>query len=114
MDEWNAGLQAQISQLSERVAENRSDTRALYRRVEALEEGNKRLNGALLTLQRQGGAIEGIRENADKLASSLSSVSGRVSEIEKEPGERWKKIGFELIKYIVLAAAGAAIGFLMK
>ena len=79
MDEQGEKLQAQISQIVERIAEMRSDHRAILHRLQAVEENAK-----------------------------------RVTEIEKEPGERWKKIGFELIKYIVLAAAGAAIGFLMK
>lgn len=114
MDERNANLRAQVSRLSERIAEDRGDHRAILHRLEELEEGGKRLSGALMSLGRQGDAIGALNEKIDQLNASLSSVSGRVTEIEKEPGERWKKIGFELIKYIVLAAAGAVIGFVMK
>ena len=87
MDEQNASLQAQISQLAERTA---------------------------VTLQRQSDAIDALHEKIDILTERMRSVSGRVSVIEKEPGERWKKIGFEIIKYIVLAAVGAVIGYLSK
>ena len=114
MDERNESLQAQVSRLSERAAGDRADRRAILHRLEELEAGGKRLSGALMSLGRQGDAIEALNRKIDQLNENLSSVSGRVTEIEKEPGERWKKIGFELIKYIVLAAAGAVIGFVMK
>ena len=67
-----------------------------------------------VTLQRQSDAIDSLHEKVDGLAQEMRSVSGRVAAIEKEPGERWKKISFEIIKYIVLAAVGAAIGYIMK
>ena len=114
MDERNEKLQAQISQLSERIAEMRGDHRAILHRLEAAEENGRRLSEVQLALQRQGDAVTEIRGKLDIQNTDLSSVSGRVTQIEKEPGERWKKIGFELIKYIVLAAAGAVIGFVMK
>ena len=114
MDERDANLQRQVSQLFERIAENRSDHRAILHRLQELEDGGKQQSGVQLAIQRQGDAIGALNEKLDKLGESLSSVSGRVTQIEKEPGERWKKIGFELIKYIVLAAAGAAIGYLLK
>ena len=50
----------------------------------------------------------------DQLAGGVNRMEGRVVEMEREPGERWKKIGFEMTKYIVLAAVGAAIGFILK
>lgn len=87
MDERNENFQAQISQLAEHTA---------------------------VTLQKQSDAIDALHEKVDRLAERMRSVSGRVSVIEKEPGERWKKIGFEIIKYIVLAAVGAVVGYLAK
>ena len=82
MDECEK-LQTQVSQLSERVAENRGDLRGLLHRLEKLEEENKRLVDMLLSVQRQGDAIEGIRQRTNSLDQDLSSVSGRVSVIEK-------------------------------
>ena len=87
MDARDENLQARISQLDEQTA---------------------------VALQRQSDAIESIRERLDRLTEGMRSMSDRVRAIEKEPGERWKKISFEIIKYIVLAAVGAAIGYLSK
>ena len=114
MEERNDKLQAQVSQLAERVAESRGGDQAILRRLNDLETNVRQQNGMLVTLQRQADAIDALHEKIDELNGQLRDVSDRLSEIEKEPGERWKKIGFELIKYIVLAAAGAAIGYLSK
>ena len=107
-------LQRQLSQLLEASAENRAEHKAIRRRLEDLEAGSKRQNEILLTLQRQADAIESMNRKIDRVAGSVDAVAGRVREIEREPAEKWKKMGFEVIKYIVLAAAGAAIGYLMK
>ena len=114
MDERTENYQTQISQLAERIAESRGDNRAILRRLDGLEDDEKQQSGILVTLQHQADAIEALHEKVDKLAERMEGISDRVSEIEKEPGERWKKIGFEIIKYIVLAAVGAAIGYLSK
>ena len=114
MDPHCVSMQEHITQLSEAVAENRTEHRSFRRRLDELEEAGKRQNEILLTLQRQADAIESINKKIDGVADSVKSVAGRVSEIEKEPAERWKKVSFEIIKYIVLAAVGAAVGFYMK
>ena len=114
MDERIESLQAQVTQLMERIAEGRGDHQSILHRLDELESGDRRQNEVNVALQRQADAIEALHEKADMLAEQMNSVSERVSAIEKEPGERWKKISFEIIKYIVLAAVGAAIGYLSK
>ena len=114
MDERIENLQTQVSQLMEHIAESRGDHRAILRRLDELEASDREQSGMCVTLQRQADAIDALHEKVDAFANSLCSVSGRVSDMEKEPGEQWKKMGFEIIKYIVLAAVGAAIGFMMK
>lgn len=114
MDEQCLNLHAQLTQLAECQAELRTEHRSFRRRLDELEENGKRQTEILLTLQRQADAIESINTKIDKVAGSVDRVAGRVSQIEKEPGERWKKLGFEIIKYIVLAAIGAAVGIWIK
>ena len=114
MDEKFANLQAQVTQLAERIAESRGDHQAILHRLNELERSDREQGEMNVTLQRQADAIAALHEKADQLAEQMNSISNRVSDIEKEPGERWKKIGFEIIKYIVLAAVGAAIGYLSK
>lgn len=95
-------------------ASNKTEHQSFRRRLDILEENGRRQNEILVTLQRQADAIEAMNEKIDLLAGGVNRVAGRVAEIERGPGEKWRKISFEIIKYIVLAAVGAAVGFVMK
>ena len=114
MDEQCLNLHAQVTQLAEGLAENRTEHWSFRRRLDDLEENGKRQTEILLTLQRQADAIESINTKIDKVAGSVEQVAGRVTEMEKEPADRWKKLMFETVKYIVLAAVGAFIGYFLK
>ena len=105
---------ARIEELVKDMASAKTEHHSFRRRLDELEENGRRQNDILVTLQRQADAIESINKKIDGVASSVCSVAGRVAEIEREPAERWKKICFEIIKYIVLAAVAAAAGYLMK
>ena len=84
------------------------------RRLDDLEESSKRQNEILLALQRQGDAIEAMNGKIDRVAVGMERIDKRVETIEKEPAERWKKVTFEIIKYVVLAAVGVAVGYIIK
>jgi len=66
-----------------------------------------------VTLQKQADAIESMNGKidifSDKVDSKIDTMSDkvegavnrfdrRITELEKEPGEKWKKISFEVIK----------------
>ena len=44
----------------------------------------------------------------------MQSVDKRVGELEREPADKWKKITWEIVKAVVLAAAGAGIAILTR
>lgn len=114
MEQKCVAMQEHITQLSAGMAENRSEHRSFRRRLDELEENGRRQNEVLITLQRQADAIESINKKIDGVAGSVEAVADRVSKMEQEPAERWKKIGFEIIKYAVLAALSAAAGYMLK
>ena len=114
MDAQCVGFHSQIAHLAEDMAANRSEHKSFLRRLDELEEAGRRQNEILVTLQRQADAIEALNDKIDLLAGGVNRVAGRVDRMEREPLDRWKKIGFEIIKYIALAAAGAALAQLAK
>ena len=104
----------QLDRLMQESASNITEHQSFRRRLDELEETGRRQNDILLMLQRQADAIEAMGEKIENLAGGVNRVAGRVAEMEREPGRQWKRMGFEIAKYIVLAAVGAAIGFMMK
>lgn len=100
-----------INELEMRVAEetarNEAEHESYKRRLKELDENAKQQNGILITLQRQADAIE-------TMNVKLDNVAERIIEIEKEPADKWKKLGFEIVKYITIGAVGVVAGVVMN
>ena len=114
MDQRCAHYAQQMEKLMQESASNITEHQSFRRRLDELEENGRRQNDILLMLQRQADAIEAMGEKIENLAGGVNRVAGKVAQLESEPGQNWKRMGFEIMKYIVLAAVGAAIGFKMK
>lgn len=102
------------AQVDKETAANRAEHDSFKRRLKDLEEGSKRQTDILLTMQRQADAIDSINTKIDKMTGSVARMEKRVDEIEKEPADKWKKISFEIVKYVVLAVIGVAVGYFIK
>ena len=111
-------IDAIANEVARETAANKETHREHERRIEALEESGKRQNDILITLQKQADAIESMNTKIDTMSDHMDNVviklDKRIDDIEKEPGEKWKKISFEIIKYLVIAAVGAGVAFLTK
>ena len=96
------------------TAKNAAEHKACNRRIDDLEEASKQQNGILITLQKQADAIETMNTKIDGMCTAVGDISNRIDIIEKEPADKWKKISFEIIKYVVIAAVGVAVGVILK
>ena len=103
-----------IEKLLEDSASNKTEHQSFKRRLTNLEEAAKERTEMLLAIQRQGAAIENIGKKVGEIAVSVGKVEKRVDEIEQEPGEQFKKLRYEILKYIVLAVVGVAVGYFIK
>lgn len=103
-----------IEELLKDSASNATEHQSFKRRLSELEQSSKRQNDILLALQRQGDAIESMGKKIDSLAGSIDKTAKRLEAIEKEPGDKYKKLSYEVVKYIVLAVLGAFVGYFIK
>lgn len=101
-------------QVDSETASNKAEHDMFKRRLTNLEEAAKERTEMLLAIQRQGTAIENIGKKVGEIAVSVGKVEKRVDEIEQEPGDNYKKLKYEVIKYIVLAVLGAFVGYFIK
>lgn len=119
-------------EVARETAANKEAHKEYERRFDELAESSKRQGDILVTLQKQADAIESmngkidtfsdkvdskidtVSEKVDKAVSKFEKTDERLDKLEKEPGENWKKISFEIIKYIVLAVVGVAVGYFIK
>ena len=114
MEHFCATHDEAIGKLREDAAANEREHESFRRRLKEHDQKIEKMSDLMLAIQKQGNAIECMTRTLNDVKRSVETVENRVSQIEREPGEKWKKIVFEVIKYVVLAAAGAAIGYIMK
>ena len=55
-----------------------------------------------------------MNKKIDTVSEGVDTLNQRVVQLEQEPVEKWKKIGFEIVKYVVLAVVGAVVGYFIR
>lgn len=103
-----------LMEMANGIARNDQEHKSFRRRLDDLEKEMQKQNGILITLQKQGDAIETMTKALKDVKTTVGSIDARVDRIEREPADKWKKIGMEIVKYLVLAAIGFAAGAILK
>lgn len=103
-----------IGKLREDSAANEREHESFRRRLHEHDEKIEQMSQLMLAIQRQGDAIASMTKTLEQVKKSVDSVDNRVADLEREPGDKWKKISFEIVKYVVLAIVAAAVGYFIK
>lgn len=93
---------------------NAKEHESYNRRLADHDEQLAKLGETYVMLERLSNSVGNLTTGIGELKSVVQSVDRRVAALETEPGDKWKKISFEIIKYVVLAAIGVAVGYVIK
>lgn len=107
-------LHAMGEQLAALQAENEEAHKSYQRRIKALEDNQREQTEMLLAIRDISNAQANIVSKVDRIDGKVDRLGVRIDTMEKEPGDKWKKVSFEVIKYVVLALIGAAVGYVIK
>lgn len=104
----------QLIALREEMAANNKEHEAFNRRLKEHDQKLGQLNELTVAISRLTDANVNNTKVLEQVKTSVQRLDARLANIEKEPGEKWKKITFEIVKYVVLAAVGVAAGYFIK
>lgn len=107
-------VEDQIMELNKTLAACEREHLDFKRRLDNHAEELKELRNIFVTLEKQGNAIERMGRSLDRVEKKVEDVDTRVESLEREPGEKWKKVTWEVLKYVVLALLGVAVGWVIK
>ena len=93
-----------LKKLREEMAANDMEHESFRRRLREHDEQINAIHQLTTTVSQLAQAMNATKETVEK-------IDRRVEQIENEPGEKWKKISFEIIKGVALAAVGAALAY---
>lgn len=97
-----------------KIAANETEHSSFKRRLDEHDTAIREQNKIFIALEKQSNAIESMNISMGRVEKKVDGISGRVDALEKEPAEKWKKITWEIIKYLVLALVGLAAGWFLK
>lgn len=104
----------QLIALREEMAANNKEHEAFNRRLKEHDQKLGQLNELTVAIGHLTDANVNNTKVLEQVKTSVQRLDARLESIEHEPGEKWKKITFEIVKYVVLAAVGVAAGYFIK
>ena len=104
----------QYAEVVAKLASNETEHKSFCRRLDEHDALLKEQNKIVVAIERTSNAIETMNTSMGRVEKKVDSLSGRVDAMEKEPGEKWKKVTWEILKYVLLAIAGVVIGLIVK
>ena len=103
-----------IAALREGMAANDKEHESFRRRLHEHDERLSQLSELTIAVRRQGDVMERVVESQKETQESVNRIENRVVQLEREPAEKWKKITYEVMRYVVLAAIGVAVGYFIQ
>lgn len=104
----------QYAEVKAGLASNETEHASFRRRLEEHEESLKKLAETQVILERLSNAVSNLSANISEIKLSVQGVDRRLGDLEREPADNWKKVSFEIVKYIVIAAIGAGVAYFVK
>lgn len=103
-----------IEEILQEIASNNKEHESFRRRLNEMEKQSDKQTDLIVELKEQGNTLKTMTKSLNNMEKTITDVSERVGKLEREPADKWKKITYEIIKYIVLAAVGVAVGYVIK
>ena len=104
-------MEDKVMELAASMAANDKEHESFRRRLNGAETDIKHLSDLTLAVQETATAVKSLATAVSDVKTSVDGLDERIGAIEKEPADKWRKISFEIIKAVVLAAAGVIIGY---
>ena len=100
----------QYAEVIAQLASNETEHKSFRRRLEDHDALLREQNKIVVAIEKQSAAIETMNTSMGRVETKVDSLSGRVDAVEKKPGEKWEKVTWEILKYVMLALLGILVG----
>lgn len=104
----------QYATLAAQMASNETEHKSFRRRLDEHDALLRDQNKIVVAIEKQSVAIDSMNKSMGRVETKVDNLSGRVDAMEKEPGDKWKKITWEIIKWAVIAIAAGVAGYLVN
>lgn len=99
-------LTKEVLGMSAKVAGIESALHEANTRLESVEKDVKEQGKLLQSIDRLAMGLTRLDEKMTDLSCKIDGFGNRIKLIELKPAEKWERIIFEVLKYVVLAGVG--------
>lgn len=92
------------------MAANEKEHESYNRRLKEHDEKIDKLQQTQILLERLTNAVNNLSAGVGELKTTVQRVDSRVAALEQEPADKWKKITWEVVKWLVIGILGFAAG----
>lgn len=100
------GLKTQVAGMDEKMTD-------ACNRLESVEREVKEQGKLLQSIDRLAMGLTRLDEKMGDLSDKIDVFGSRINMIELKPAEKWERIVYKLLEYIVLAGAGFIVAKLL-
>ena len=93
---------------------NDTEHKSYNRRLHEHDEAIKELQQTQIQLANLTNAVNNLATGIGEVKTAVQSVDKRVADLEKEPGDKWKKATWKVIELLLAAAVGFFISYMSK
>lgn len=93
---------------------NEQEHSSYNRRLHEHDEKIDKLQQTQIQLANLTNAVNNLASGIGEVKTAVQGVDKRVAELEREPADKWRKITWEIVKAVVMAAVGAGIAVIVK
>lgn len=104
----------QYAEIKAALASNTTEHSSFKRRLDEHDAKIDKLQQTQIQLANLTNAVNNLANGISEVKTAVQGVDKRVADLEREPADKWRKITWEVIKAVVLAAAGVAIGYFTR
>lgn len=104
----------QYAKIVAALESNETEHRSYNRRLQEHADSIKELQRTQIQLANLTNAVNNLASGIGEVKTAVQSVDKRVADLEREPADKWRKITWEIVKAVVMAAVGAGIAVIVK
>ena len=93
---------------------NDTEHKSYNRRLHEHDEAIKELQQTQIQLANLTNAVNNLANGIGEVKTAVQSVDKRVADLEREPGDKWKKATWKVIELLLAAAVGFFISYMSK
>lgn len=104
----------QYAKIVAALESNETEHRSYNRRLQEHADSIKELQRTQIQLANLTNAVNNLASGIGEVKTAVQGVDKRVADLEREPADKWRKITWEIVKAVVMAAVGAGIAVIVK